>query len=618
MQFVGFGTGGQWGIYNDVGGTLHLIADKNTPIPDGTGNFTSFNSSYAPGLNNGNSSFEGSGAGQDGTYTDIGGMLTTVANKSTMIDGKSVFSFSPGVGPQGLSNGNIAAYVQFISAAAGVYVAEQSYDYTANASGAWDTASNWSFGLKPRAVVSTNIHPDNGVLLTGPASATTVRSLDLGSNFSGVAELRLQPTGQLTVNEYMYVESLGKLSVNGGSLSAGNALYNYGEIDLGGGQISGGVFFNNNAATLQGSGTVGNYLYNYGHIQAINSNTLYTAPVTNSVILNPDNTPFAIGQIDIRNAQLQFAGGLSNAGSMNFSFGTSDVFGAVNNMAADSIAMTPGGQIIVSGNSNVTFYDSVVHNGDVFRVSSGSTLVFFGQVSGAGAFTGTGAKFFEGGYSPGNSPAVVSLDGPVTFGDTNSLKIELGGTAVGSQFDHVNVTGHLTLGGALNVVLYNGFKPAAGNTFDILDWTALSGTFDSVTLPTMNGRIVWDSSHLYDTGALGGTLSVLATYYAGDINRDSHVTVADVSALMTALSDLSNYQSSHSGMTDPQFFRDVADVNGDGQVNNADLQALISLVANGPDSGSGALTAVPEPATINMMLIGAMAGLAITLASRRH
>ena len=602
VQFVGFGTGSQWGIYNDVGGTLHLIADKNTPIPNGTGNFTSFNSSYTPGLNNGNSIFEGAGAGQDGSYTDIGGTLTTVANKSTMIDGKSVFSFSPGVGPQGLSNGNIAAYVQFISAAAGVYVAEQSYDYAANASGAWDTASNWSFGLKPRTVVYTNIHPDNGVLITGPASATTIRGLDLGANLSGVAELRLQATGQLTVNEYLYVETLGKLNLNGSVATANYGLYNYGDIDLGsGGQLSGGVFFNNNSGTLHGSGTVGNYLYNYGHIQAINSQMLFTAPATNGVVIDQNNQPVAIGQIEARNALLQFNAGLSNQGQFNFSFGTSDVFGAINNVAADPIGHTPGGQIIISGNSNVTFYDAVVQNGDVFRISTGSTAIFFGPVSGAGAFTGGGAKIFEGGYSPGNSPATVSLDGPVTLGDTNTLKIELGGTTPGTQYDQVHVMGQLTLGGALQISLINPgtFTPAAHEKFDILDWGALGGSFASLSLPALASPLAWNTSQLYTTGVIS---IIDSNYLPGDINRDGKVTVADISALMVALSDLNTYQSSHPGMSDPQNLLQVADVNGDGAVNNADLQALISIVANNP-AGGGALTSVPEPASLILLAL---------------
>ena len=49
----------------------------------------------------------------------------------------------------------------------------------------------------------------------------------------------------------------------------------------------------------------------------------------------------------------------------------------------------------------------------------------------------------------------------------------------------------------------------------------------------------------------------------------------------------------------------LGDLNGDGQVNNADLQALINLLAN--VGGSASLTAVPEPASIVMLGIGALA-----------
>ena len=58
----------------------------------------------------------------------------------------------------------------------------------------------------------------------------------------------------------------------------------------------------------------------------------------------------------------------------------------------------------------------------------------------------------------------------------------------------------------------------------------------------------------------------------GDLNEDGHVTVADISALMTALSDEIHYRSAHPDLTDSQRWLEVADVNGDGQVNNADIQ----------------------------------------------
>src|SRR5262249_51632860 len=153
--------------------SLNPVADLNTAIPGGTGNFTQF--SILASLNNGNVVFGGQGSGnQTGVYTTYGGSLSTVISNSTQqLDGKNISNLN--VTQQSLSNGNVAFNVVFSDASQASYVAEQSYDYTANVSGSWDTAGNWSYGLKPRAAVYTNIHPDNGVVITGPASATTIR-----------------------------------------------------------------------------------------------------------------------------------------------------------------------------------------------------------------------------------------------------------------------------------------------------------------------------------------------------------------------------------------------------------------------------------------------------------
>jgi RHS repeat-associated protein len=71
---------------------------------------------------------------------------------------------------------------------------------------------------------------------------------------------------------------------------------------------------------------------------------------------------------------------------------------------------------------------------------------------------------------------------------------------------------------------------------------------------------------------------------SGDVTLDGHVNVADVSGLMTALSDVTKYASSNN--LAPADVVGVADLSGDGKVNNLDLQALIDDLANGGGSAA--------------------------------
>jgi hypothetical protein len=196
---------------------------------------------------------------------------------------------------------------------------------------------------------------------------------------------------------------------------------------------------------------------------------------------------------------------------MQFSGGVADVFGAIG-----LVGGATGGKIINSGSGNlVTFYDDVIHNGAEIRTSAGNTSVFFGSVSGAGNFTGTGTVQFEGGYSPGNSPAAVGFEGDAALGSESSLLMELAGRERGAQYDTLLVSGLLALDGALDVTLLGGYTPAYGNTFDLLDWGGLEGAFDTINLPVLGAGLSWDTSNLYSTGAIGvvpepATLALLA------------------------------------------------------------------------------------------------------------
>ena len=82
---------------------------------------------------------------------------------------------------------------------------------------------------------------------------------------------------------------------------------------------------------------------------------------------------------------------------------------------------------------------------------------------------------------------------------TGTLQLEIGGTTPGSGFDTLAIAGNVTLDGTLDVSLFGGFTPAAGDVFDLLDWAGtLTGTFDELLLPPGS----WDTSQLYQTGEL--------------------------------------------------------------------------------------------------------------------
>ncbi|UCF08685.1 MAG: fibronectin type III domain-containing protein, partial [Thermoplasmata archaeon] len=84
----------------------------------------------------------------------------------------------------------------------------------------------------------------------------------------------------------------------------------------------------------------------------------------------------------------------------------------------------------------------------------------------------------SGTHSPGHSPGITEITGDYSV--TGTLEIEIGGVNPGpgatdpedpdydKGHDQVKVTGNVTLGGTLKVVLINDFVPVAGQTFDFI------------------------------------------------------------------------------------------------------------------------------------------------------
>jgi hypothetical protein len=191
------------------------------------------------------------------------------------------------------------------------------------------------------------------------------------------------------------------------------------------------------------------------------------------------------------------------------------VFGAV--------TTSSGGKMILSGNSNTTFYDAVdIRSGGELKVSTGSTATFFGLVNQrtGSTFSGQGTKFYEGGLAVGASPGHGVDEGDVSLGGGNTYYEDIGGptactdacefdaTLKNSAFDTYSVNGHLSFGGTLTLASWNGFEVQAGQSFDLFDWGSASGHFDAIDSSglLLAGGTTLDSSRLY----IDGTISVRA------------------------------------------------------------------------------------------------------------
>ncbi len=137
------------------------------------------------------------------------------------------------------------------------------------------------------------------------------------------------------------------------------------------------------------------------------------------------------------------------------------------------------------------------------------------------------------------------------------------------------------------VSLINGFTPAAGNSFNILDWLGTrTGTFSSLMLPTLAG-LTWDTSTLYSDGIL----RVAAVGLPGDYNNNGTVDAADY-VLWRKGGPLAN------------------EVETPGTVNAADYTAWRTRFGNsgsGSGAGASANTVVPEPTTALLLLTGVLA-----------
>nr|WP_295077644.1 PEP-CTERM sorting domain-containing protein [uncultured Roseateles sp.] len=403
-------------------------------------------------------------------------------------------------------------------------------------------------------LVNSGSNVNTGVWALSRGGALQLRSSNLNNQglltlagasigaFDATSVLSNEASGTISGNGVISAKfaNQGSLIVDGGKLAIDKSFANGGQILLTSAiaSLSGGAI--DNTGRIEGLGQIGNAINNQGFVSAKGGTLTLAAAVSNggTLTVGRDATLLLTQGLQPNTGKIQLAGGsfdnngrglvnqagavisgfgevrsglLSNNGKILLSGGNSTIYADVLSTAAS--------QIILSGNSNSTFYGNVdVQNGAELRVSTGSVATFFGTVqqrTGA-KFSGAGAKRFEGTLTVGASPGLGSDEGDVEFGDSSTYLAEIGGITActlrcgsdeafkNSSFDKYIVAGNLSLNGTLKLTSWNGFVAQKGQSFDLLDWGTLTGTFADIDASgfKLAAGTALDYSQLYTSGEI--------------------------------------------------------------------------------------------------------------------
>lgn len=501
-----------------VGGGLWVLANTSLSLFGGQASAFSVQTNVGGALSIGaGSRFQAAGLNNDGDLTLAGGTFSGGLVNNGYLSGYGVIT---GAGGSFVNNGVLAQ-------SGTLQLGTTGETLQAINNGNWDLSSG------------------RGLILTG-TTLSNAGTMNLnGDTISGTGTLINSSTGTLSgygaINTAF--QNQGRLIIDSGRFSLGQALSNSGQILLSSATASlGGAQITNNGR-IEGLGQIDNAVINTGTLSAKGGALTLSSSLTNngSVQVGQGATLLLAQGLAPNTGKLQLAGGtldtngtaltnaasgvisgfgdlrsgtLTNNGRVLLSGGTSAVYANVLGSNAS--------QIILSGNSNTTFYGTVdIQSGAELRVSTGSVATFFELVqqrTGA-KFTGSGAKRFEGGLSVGASPGLGTDEGDVEFGDSNNYLAEIGGTKActlacatdtalkNSSFDKYVVLGQLSFGGTLTLTSWNGYVAQAGQHFDLFDWGSTTGTFANIDASgfKLAAGTRLDTSALYTTGEISVT-----------------------------------------------------------------------------------------------------------------
>ena len=324
----------------------------------------------------------------------------------------------------------------------------------------------------------------------------------------------LEPPGWIVFADG--VDSYGKATVHRGSvLSADHApivvgSHGQGILDVG----TGGVVFSDGElfAGTQPTGSAAITISGAG--SRYESNSVYGTMIGDAGTATVTIT--SGGELRIRSACLM---GYASGG-----------VGSITLADTGSTLETPVLLLGRQGDANLTINDGRVALGvDATSVPAGELHIGAGaELGGTGTIHGDVVNL-EGITWPGGSvgeditAGILSVSGNYRQESGGALFIELGGTALGSEYCALHATESVQLDGELSIVLVSDFVPQPGDVFEIISASSVDGEFSSIT-----GDETYCAVYEPD--------SVLVSQAApGDCDQDCDVDGADYTTMATCV-----------------------------------------------------------------------------------
>jgi autotransporter-associated beta strand protein len=463
-------------------------------------------------------------------------------------------------------------------------------------------------------------------MITGNGSVTQLSgqtTLNAANTYLGGTKLQ---GGVLQINSDAAINNgVGGIQFNGGVLQFGGYTSN---LSFNNSNTTGSVSLASSGnSTLNGSiNTTGNFTYSGGGTLTLAGTLNYTGATniqqTGTLILGaaanlPTNTALSLGDASNNSPTLDLNGHSITVSSLT-SLGTSSPT-IINNSTAT--------------NSTITLNGGATANTFAGNIQDGNNTKTVALTINSGSLTLTNSNNYSGNTTIGTGATLSLSNGTVTGSIPNTARLTLGGGTFatgGSGQNMPNTKLNLTassmidLGNGNGTLQFNNSSDQAWNSsayLRISNWSGnLTGGGTDQFKVGVGGLTAAQLSHIHFTGYVtgasilpisdsnAGEVVPLTALKIGDVNQDGSVSVADISALMTALTDPATYLTNHPALVDSLTVTDLLDVNGDGKDTNGDIQALITNIAD--NGGNPSLTAVPEPTGLVLLAIGGICILA--------